>query len=86
MEIVGLDGGARVFLAEEKKFSSCTAAILLGRKLKREEVTENALLVNLMGLGNGKYRSPSELNRAADRLFGGCFDCVNLKKRRPSAS
>lgn len=80
MEIVGLDGGARVFLAEEKKFSSCTAAILLGRKLKREEVTENALLVNLMGLGNGKYRSPSELNRAADRLFGGCFDCVNLKK------
>ncbi|MCD7777920.1 MAG: hypothetical protein LUH47_05385, partial [Clostridiales bacterium] len=80
MEIAELGNGVKVFMYKEDKFNSCGVAVLLRRRLTRDEVTANALLVNVMGLGCRKYRSPAELNRAADRLFGGCFDCVNMKK------
>ncbi len=80
MEIIKTKGGARIFLVKEDKFLTAGIALLINRPLKREEVTANALLVNLLGLGCEKYKGLSELNKAAAGLFGGCFDCVNLKK------
>ncbi|MCD8090377.1 MAG: insulinase family protein [Clostridiales bacterium] len=80
MEIINSESGVKIFLSENNKFTSCSIAVLIKRPLSREEVPLNALVPGVLGLGCGEYKTPSELNAAAERLFGGCFECVNLKK------
>lgn len=80
MEVFDINRGIKAYLAADDKFCSCGFAVLFKRELKKDEVTKNALLANVLGLGCADYPSPSALGRAAAGSFGGGFDCVNMKK------
>ena len=80
MKILNINKGIRGYIIDDDKFRGCSIAVVLRLPLKRETVTRNALIVNVLGLGSKNYPSPMQLNRAAEEMFGGGLECVNVKK------
>ncbi|MCD8239212.1 MAG: insulinase family protein [Clostridiales bacterium] len=80
MEVWDINRGIRAYTAKSKRFCSCGLSVLFKRELNREEVTKNALLINVLGLGCKEYPTPSELAKAAALSYGSGIDCVNMKK------
>lgn len=80
MKIVNINKGIRAYLIEDEKFIGCSIAVLLKMPLCREDVTKNALLVNVLGSGSKKYPSLREINMASGSLYGGRPECINVKK------
>ncbi|MCD7855596.1 MAG: insulinase family protein [Clostridiales bacterium] len=80
MEVWDINRGIRAYTAKSNRFCSCGLSVLFKRELNKDEVTKNALLVNILGLGCKEYPTPSALAKAAALSFGSGIDCVNMKK------
>ncbi len=67
---ISIGKGINLTLIPEKKFKTNLVSIYIQRKLKRDEVTMNALLPSIIKSGSEKYQSAREMSMQQDDLYG----------------
>ena len=64
----------------DKKYKTVSISLYLHRKLKRDEVTKNALLTSVLRQGTKKYPTSKEINRYTEELYGASYGLSVFKK------
>lgn len=70
MNIIDIDKGVKLATIKNEKFKTFLIAVSFIRDLKRDEVTKNALLSDVMIDKTNKYQSIKEISRRLDELYG----------------
>lgn len=69
-----------IHLIDTKKFKTNTIALKFTRPLKRENITERALLPFVLQKGTEKYPTERALRQQLDELYGAKFSIYGAKK------
>jgi len=71
--------GVNLYYIEDKKYKTISASIFMHRKLKRDEVTKNALLTNVLVRGTKSLPTFKDINICLDNLYGATYDVTVTK-------
>lgn len=73
-EIKELKKGIKVHLIETNKFKTNLFAIFLTLPLKRESITQNALIPAVLRMGTKKLKSQEDISIKLENMYGATFD------------
>ena len=75
-----ISDGVSLNYINDKKYKTVSASLYLHRKLKRDEVTKNALLTSVLKQGTKSYPTAKEINRYTEELYGASYGISVFKK------
>lgn len=70
-----IKSGIKAHLIQNDIFKTNIACVLLTTPLKRETVTQNALLPFLLRSGTNNLKTQLEINKKLEEMYGASFDC-----------
>lgn len=70
-----IKSGIKAHLIQNDIFKTNIACVLLTTPLKRETVTQNALLPFLLRSGTNNLKNQLEINKKLEEMYGASFDC-----------
>ena len=80
MKVYNIANGVNMYYLKDEKYKTASICISLKNQLKRENVTQNALLAKVLRRGTQKLNSIEKINPYLEELFGARFDVFSTKK------
>lgn len=71
LSVMDIEKGVKLHVINATKFKSILIGIYIRRPLRKEEVTQNALLSRVLDRATAKYPGLTDLNQALEMLYGG---------------
>ena len=72
---VTIKNGIKLHEIQTDKFKTNLIAVMLTTKLKKENVTKNALIPTVLKRGTAKMNTQEEINKTLEEMYGASFDC-----------
>ena len=80
MDIIRIKENINLYYIKDDKYKTTSITAYVNRKLKRDEVTKNALLSKILARGTSKYNTIETINKHLEDLYGTLYSIDVLKK------
>ncbi len=80
MDTFKIKDNINLYYVKDDKYKTTSITAYVNRRLKREEVTKNALLSKVLARGTSKYNTIETINEHLENLYGTLYSIDVLKK------